>query len=169
MRPEKEALAALSAVIKHDIEAITRLDGDVEAMTDTLGSVTCEFRDLAGAAYLLHNIYNALENSFAQISRTFENHITDRMRWHGELLDKMFLEIPTVRPAVLPESSRRALNDLRGFRHVFRHSYDLELDRERLAAVAQGWRREKAAVLKALGDFKDFLLRQAQLDGRATP
>jgi len=169
MRPEKEALAALSAVIKHDMEAVTRLDADLEKLSDALGSATCEFRDLAGAAYLLHNIYNALENSFAQISRTFENHITDRVGWHRELLDKMFLEIPAVRPAVVFESSRRTLNDLRGFRHVFRHSYDLDLDRERLVRVAQGWRREKWTVLKALGDFKDFLLNQIQLDGRVTP
>ena len=76
------------------------------------------FRDIAAAGYVLHNIYGALENIFEQISRTFENHVTDPTQWHRELLTKMFLEIPKIRAAVLPADLRGFLNDLRGFRHV---------------------------------------------------
>lgn len=87
-----------------------------------------ELPGLAAAAYCLHNIYNAIENSCEQISRTFENHIVDPAQWHRELLEKMFLELPGWRPRLFPEELRSVLNDLSGFRHLFRHTYDFQLD-----------------------------------------
>jgi hypothetical protein len=46
-------------------------------------------------------IYNALENCFEQIWRGFEDHQSDQARWHRELLDKMFLEIKSLRPGAV--------------------------------------------------------------------
>jgi len=161
MKPEPESLAALSAVVDHDLAALRKMDELLERSSQSLQSDACEYRDLAATAYLLHNIYNAVENSFQQISRTFENHVVDRAQWHRELLDKMFLAIPAVRPCVLPESLRRLLNDLRGFRHLFRHSYDFELDRQRLRQLVQDWRLGKAALFDALTAFHRHLLVQA--------
>jgi hypothetical protein len=116
------------------------------------------FKEHAAAAYLLHNIYNALENSFEQISRTFENHVKDFAQWHRELLGKMFLEIPGIRPAVLPKQLRRTLNDLRGFRHVFRHSYDFEIDPRRLRLVIDDFLANKPAMSDALFSFRQWLM-----------
>ena len=162
MRPDKPVLASLSAVLQHDLSSIERLNDDLQAYIPRLQRDVCEFRDLAAAAYLLHNIYNALENTFAQISRTFENHVTDPVHRPKELLEKMFLEIPEIRAAVLPEHLRKFLNDLRGFRHLFRHSYDFDLDRDRLVALLENWRRSKPALIKALADFRNDLLRQVR-------
>lgn len=158
MKPEREALAALSAVVDHDLAALRKLTAELESLVPTLGVPDCGFRELAAAGYLLHNLYNALENSFEQISRTFENHVVDRGHWHRELLDKMFLTIPAVRPAVLPEPTRALLHDLRGFRHLFRRGYSFELDRNRVHALATRWLKECQAVLDALARFRDHLL-----------
>ena len=137
--PEPAGRAALAAVIEHDLEAITRLASVLQALP-----ADADYPGCAGAAYALHNLYNALENSFEQISRTFENHVVDRDQWHRELMLKMFLAIPGVRPQVLPDSARPILNELRGFRHVFRHSYDFKLDPVRLNALTERSRAEKA-------------------------
>jgi len=102
-------------------------------------------------------LYNALENSFTQISRTFENHIVNQTQWHKELMDKMFLEIQNVRPALLPETLRKMLNDLRGFRHVFRHSYDFELDTILLLRIVERWQNQKTELFDALNEFHRFL------------
>ncbi|HNQ88057.1 MAG TPA: antitoxin [Verrucomicrobiota bacterium] len=158
MKPERESLAALSAVIDHDIAALRRLAAELGSLAAALEVPGCGFRELAAAGYLLHNLYNALENSFEQISRTFENHVVDRGRWHRELLDKMFLTIPDVRPAVMPETTRAMLHDLRGFRHLFRHGYSFELDRDRVHALASRWLKEQDVILAALGHFRDYLL-----------
>ncbi len=150
--PESAARAALAALIRKDIAVVERL-------TDALESLPADAGDsqTAGVGYRLHNIYSALENSFDQISRTFENHVVDPSRWHRELLLKMFLEIPGVRPAVLPEALRDSLNDLRSFRHLFRHGYDFRLDPVRLNRLVEQWGGAAPKVLKALLEFASWL------------
>lgn len=134
------------------------MDAELASLMPALAPDSGTFRDWAAAGYLLHNLYNALENSFEQISRTFENHVVDASRWHRELLDKMFLDIPGVRPAVLTEALRPLLHDLRGFRHVFRHSYDFNLDSARLARLAADWNLGKKELFALLQAFSDSLL-----------
>jgi hypothetical protein len=87
-------------------------------------------------------------------------------QWHKELLGKMFLNVPTIRPAVLPESLRGFLNDLRGFRHLFRHAYDLEIDPVRLKRPLDNWERHRDELLEALDVFCTYLLAQAQEGGK---
>lgn len=160
MKSELARLASLSAVLEQDVAAVARLHAELSGLRAALEQPKPAFRDLAAAAYLLHNLYCALENSFDQISRTFENHVTDPAQWHKELLGKMFLEIPIVRPAVLPLELRPLLNDLRGFRHLFRHSYDFDIDPARLTALVQHWVQGQGKVLAAMSRFRDLLLQQ---------
>jgi len=86
MKPEPPQIAALSAMITRDLEAISRLEAELTPLVSGLGVPQPQFRDVAAAAYIMHNIYTALENIFEQISRTFENHVTDPGQWHKELL-----------------------------------------------------------------------------------
>jgi hypothetical protein len=134
------------------------MDAELAPLLPALAPERGTFRDWAAAGYLLHNLYNALENSFEQISRTFENHIVDASRWHRELLDKMFLDIPCVRPPVLTQGLRPLLHDLLGFRHRFRHSYDFTLDAARLARLSADWNLGKNELFAALQAFSDSLL-----------
>lgn len=159
MKPDLATAATLSAVIENDIRAI-------ESMTHRLRGIAASmnpeaFTELAGAAYLLHNIYNALENTFEQISRSFENHVKDVSKWHKELLGKMFLEIRGIRPAVFPQELRGILNELRGFRHVFRHSYDFEIDPKKLQIVIEDFLAKQGNLVDALTEFKHWLLAEA--------
>lgn len=148
-------------MITRDLEAIHRLDAELTPLGMALNGVPAPgFRDVAAAGYVLHNIYTALENIFEQVSRTFENHVTDPVQWHRELLTKMFLEIPKIRPAVLPAELRGFLNDLRGFRHVFRHAYEFELDVEKLILLIHNWNKTRASLISALTRFRDNLLEQ---------
>ncbi|MGO8674628.1 MAG: hypothetical protein ACLQVX_02005 [Limisphaerales bacterium] len=50
------------------------------------------------------------------------------------------------------------LHDLRGFRHLFRHSYDFNLDSTRLARLAAHWNLGKQELFAALQAFSDSLL-----------
>lgn len=95
-------------------------------------------------AYQLHNLYGACEQLFELIARAFENQI-DGATYHVDLLRRMKAEITGVRPALLTEGLAGRLNELRGFRHFFRHAYDSELHSGRvtaLAATALALRRE---------------------------
>ena len=160
MRPDPPQLATLVAMIDRDRAAIERLDSELTPLLPDVNAANPSFRDLAAVAYILHNVYGALENTFEQISRTFENHIIDSAQWHRELLTKMFLEIPKIRPAVLPADLRSFLNDLRGFRHVFRHAYEFELDAGKLKLLVRDWNESRSDLMSALSRFRDELLKQ---------
>jgi hypothetical protein len=166
MKPSPAERAALSAVLQHDITSLQRLDSQLQGFRQDLSVPTPAFRDLAAAAFVLHSLYTALENSFEQTSRTFENHVRVPDQWHKELLGKMFLNIPMVRPAVLPESLRGFLNDLRGFRHLFRHAYDFEIDPVRLKRMIDDWDRNRDELLNSLELFRRYLLPE---DPKETP
>lgn len=90
---------------------------------------------LESLAYQLHNLYCAFEDLFRIVAHFFENHIDERVGWHKELLGRMTLEIKGVRPRFISEAAYEFLSDLRGFRHVFRHAYGVELEAEKIKLV----------------------------------
>lgn len=107
--------------------------------------------------YMLHNLYCALEDVFREVAQTFENQIEDPSRYHRELLKRMHFEIPQIRPSLLTSRSYAILNELRGFRHVFRHAYDYDLSADRLAQLREkilgGWEN----IQQDLDNFTNFL------------
>ena len=160
MRIDQGGAATLAAVIERDLLAITTIEQHAAELTG--GAMQRAHLDSLGFA--LHNIYNALENSFTQISLSFENHVRDRERWHRELLDKMFLDLPPLRPAVLMNESRPLMGNLLGFRHLFRHAYEFTLDEGKTSALWRHWLAEGAAVKNALTQFSDTLRTIAATD-----
>lgn len=153
--------AALAAVLYRDLEAVTQIEGHAAGLPET--GLTREQLDSLGFA--LHNLYNALENSFTQISLTFENHIKDQGRWHRELLEKMLLEVPPLRPRVMPLENRVLLADLLGFRHVFRHAYEFTLDEAKTVDLWRRWRREGGRIKDSLRAFAEALTNAAVCGG----
>ena len=91
--------------------------------------------ELDSTGYQLHNLYCAFVDLFLIVAKFFENSIQDSARFHMELLKRMTLQIPGVRPAYLTAENYRILNELLAFRHVFRHSYGLDLDAGKLEAL----------------------------------
>jgi hypothetical protein len=157
MRIDAASARTLQEVIRNDLMALAHHTQALTALDPAADPNTA-----AAVGYHLHNLYNALENTFDQISRSFENHVKDFSRWHQELLGKMFLDISPVRPAVLPRETHSLLHELRGFRHFFRHSYGLELDPVRLQRLGARWVAEGPGVNGALQRFIDAL--QAAVD-----
>ena len=153
IRIDANAALTLSALVRSDLAAIT----EIESYVSQFDLNNLSPAELHSLGYSMHNIYNALENSFRQISLSFENHEHDQKGWHRELLNKMFLDIRSLRPAVLPEQVRSVLGELLGFRHVFRHAYELKLDKARTLALWNRWTRENASVKQALTLFANEL------------
>ena len=120
------------------------LQAEVTAQLDRIEQVYTELEDRASlmrvdspgltesAAYHLHNLYSAVEDLLKLVASVFENNVVDLSRWHSELLRRMSLEIEGIRPALLSEESAGLLNQLRAFRHVFRHAYGQRLDFDRV-------------------------------------
>ena len=90
---------------------------------------------LEGCAHHLARFYNVVEQMALRVARTFENRIEDASGWHAESVRRLSIPIRGVRPAFFSAELGQALRELRGFRHVFAHAYDLELDRDKMALL----------------------------------
>lgn len=86
-------------------------------------------------AYQIHNLYGAFEQLFEEVARAFENQV-DPSRYDTDLLRRMTLQIEGIRPALLSEGAATMLDELRRFRHLFRHAYGIDLDPIRVADIA---------------------------------
>ena len=69
------------------------------------------------------------------VADEFENRISERADWHIRLLRRMTEEISTLRPALFSLETFPLLDELRGFRHWFRHAYSYEVEPEKLKIV----------------------------------
>lgn len=92
-------------------------------------------RDLEATAYQLVRCYNAIEQGGLRVAKAFENQIDDESAWHAELMRRLTLDIPGIRPALFGSDDLVHLRELRGFRHVIVHAYDLSLEPERMELV----------------------------------
>lgn len=90
----------------------------------------------AAAAFEINRIYNILEKAFERVCETFENHLVKTGRYHDTLIERVTLDLKGIRPAFLPAEAIRDVRELKGFRHLFRHAYDLDLDPVRVTAAA---------------------------------
>ncbi|WP_287189761.1 hypothetical protein [Syntrophothermus sp.] len=101
----------------------------------------------------LHDYYCCLERVFMHIARSFGEGIPGGSQWHKELLEEMSLNIPGVRVAVISKRTMAKLNELRGFRHVFRNLYGFNLDPAKEQAVLTSLPSISAAVKKDIVSF----------------
>lgn len=143
--PEPGALATLVR-LKADVEVDARaLDARAAEAAALLargdGGGSLEREPLIVLAVNLHGYYTALETLLERIARLLDESLPAGPTWHVELVRQMTLELPKVRPAVLPSELAADLHELRKFRHFFRNAYVLELDVER--TVEQGRRVER--------------------------
>jgi hypothetical protein len=121
-------------------------------MDERLRSATGGPASVEALAYQIHNLYGACEQLFELTARAFENQI-DRRRYHVDLLRRMRTEIEGLRPALLSDSLAGDLNELRAFRHFFRHAYGVELKPEQVHAVGEVAQRVREPLRSALDRF----------------
>ena len=139
---EKERLAVLQAEIKAQIQEIegiyTRIEDRIKWGTDlNLSPANRNKAAMESVGYQVHNLYCAFEDLFKIVAETFENHIQDESKYHQELLKRMAISIEGVRPRLLTQECFLLLDNLRSFRHLFRHAYSYELDERKLKIVLE--------------------------------
>lgn len=90
----------------------------------------------SAVGFMLHNLYNAIENYFLRVAKFFENGL-EGATWHRDLVNRMAHEVPSVRPALLDRDTLEPFHELRSFRHTFRSLYDRRLDPRRVRLAAE--------------------------------
>jgi hypothetical protein len=107
----------------------------------------------------LHGLYDGLERLFELIALRVDNDLPEGADQHKQLLLQMARDLPGIRPAVISQQTWQRLNDLRGFRHVVRHVYTMNLDPIKLKGLADGSQELLVRLDHELTAFSQFLLR----------
>jgi len=152
----KERVSLLKSKIDEDLGSIGRIYAKIHTLTADMDDVPKE-GDTIQLAYHLHNLYNAFENIFVNVASTFENNVEDRSKWHSELLRRMTLDIESIRPRLISRTTANYLDELRRFRHLFRHSYDFDLEWERQHLVLKKAELLEGIYKSEIDEFKRFL------------
>jgi hypothetical protein len=105
---------------------------------------------------LICNYYTCLETIFLRISQFFENSLL-KEKWHQDLLHKMTLNIPDVRPLVISDATYRLLLELLKFRHFKRYYFELNYDWDKLEFVQKKFSQVKIQIDNELNQFLDSL------------
>ena len=125
--------ALLKAEVEDICGQIDQIYARIEERNSEFGNRT---ESLDSMGYQLHNLYCAFEQVFEIIAQFFENNIAGE-RYHTDLLRRMRLTIEGIRPACISEEAFTLLDELRRFRHFFRHAYLSELEFDKLAYLVK--------------------------------
>jgi hypothetical protein len=129
--PSRSEIYQLIAELNADIESLYRLKEQNEKAVGRVYAGATDELDYAALGYTIHNLYSLLENYALRIAKIFENELSER-GWHRDLVHRMTLHIPETRPRVWSRELGRHIDELRRFRHAFRHIYDSPLDERKL-------------------------------------
>ena len=108
--------------------------------------------------YWIHNLYCGFEDLFKLVCTFWENNININHHFHKNLLDRMLVSIEGVRPALISKQSFSHLNEIRGFRHVFRHAYSYGLDDERVLFLLRRVLNNRGLILDEFDSFKQKVI-----------
>ena len=153
MEPQDRILVFL-AEFDFQVEQIRGIYKTLQKKVQLIEKLPVAQETVESAGYWLHNLYNACEDLFKLVAGFWENSLSVDGEFHVQLLKRMLLNIKDVRPALLSEAGYRMLNELRGFRHVFRHAYSYGLDEERVNALLRKALNKEDTVIKDLQTFR---------------
>jgi len=148
-----EEVRLLQSEIRSDLEDIAQAYERLNQFADRLD----EPEMAIVVAYYLHVIYGLFENILQRIATLFGNRITDQSRWHTQLLHRMTLDVPELRPSVIGHELYESLDELRRFRHLFRNAYTLSFDPDRLAIALKHAHRVETLHRHDMERFLQFL------------
>jgi len=119
---------------------------------------------LDSAAHHLSRFYNIVEQMGLRVTKAFENSVDDEKGCHTELIRRLTIGIPGVRPRLFPDELKQPLHELRAFRHVFVHAYDLVLDPDKLTLVLRYADRVAERLPQLVDQFVEGVAAEQGLD-----
>ncbi len=131
MRRRDDFLDEVTAAIRRELANCGTLRAEARA---ELGKSERNPRVLGS---IVHDFYNCCERVFRRIGAEINGASYRGEAWHKELLFRMTVAVPGVRPRVISEELAAELDEYLSFRHVFRNIYGFELKGDRLARLSE--------------------------------
>lgn len=158
MKRTKADIDRLAAELQLDCAHLDELAAVNERANERIRSGATDMLDYSALGYTIHNIYGIIENACFRVAKFFENNLQSDT-WHRDLLRRMLLTIPQIRPAFFTQETYDVLDELRGFRHVFRNAYSRSLDPERLLLLQKKVPTAIRLFKKSVSEYTEFLNR----------
>lgn len=131
-------LRVLRAQLHAERQRLHQVVAQLEALRLALGGATPNVVELMAAGGFLHNVYNGIENCLNRLAHGVDESVPNGSDSHRLLLDQFSEPIFELRPALLDPALTKQLDELRRFRHAFRHMYFFDLDWARLGPLVDG-------------------------------
>ncbi len=160
----KKKLTLFLAEFDLQVEQIQNIYSMLENKLAQFESKDVSIEMVESTGYWLHNFYCAFEDLFKIVAGFWENDVGTDESFHIHLLKRMHVRIEGIRPALLSKESYVSLNELRGFRHVFRHAYSYGLDDQRVLHLLRNFLSQKKLILGDLQQFRNNV-RSIELEG----
>lgn len=100
--------------------------------------------------------YTCVETFLFRCSQTFENNL-EQEKWHKSLLQKMSLDIPNIRPAILSKESFEMLDEFLRFRHFRRYYFNFSYDWDKIDLLSKKYDDLHPYIKEDIQIFKTFL------------
>lgn len=153
MTPSYLALSARIAKELQELEHVVERCLDIWQQSEASG----DDRYIDGVALNLQSFYTGLERIFELAIAEVDQAMPSGANWHQELLRQAATSIPDLRPALISDATRDALDRYRGFRHVVRNIYSFDLDRDQIAPLIRDLRIVFARAQSDLLQFADAI------------
>jgi hypothetical protein len=127
-----------------------------ELSSGSSGLLATDAKTLAYLAVSVSQYYNAFEDLLERAARVFEGPPGGEA-WHTELLRRATMDLPSLRPALVPAKALPDAFTLLKFRHFLRHSYAVKLDAQKLAVVITALSGFHPVLVDSLNEFRRFL------------
>lgn len=151
---DENKIAVFLGEFDYQVKEINRIYEIIQTRTPSVQKNPMPDEVVESIGYWLHNLYCAYEDLFKIICSFWENNITSDSGYHTSLLRRMVFAIEGIRPALLSEDSLRVLDELRGFRHMFRHAYSHGLDEERIVILLNRIKLSRQITQKDIATFR---------------
>lgn len=158
----KPQLNRINLKIERVEKEISRTDSKIERLSAAASVIEDLGDDLKTdiLAKATHNIYNGIEQILEDVANAVDGGIPQGDSTHSALLEQMAVgssdRPPLIQPALLDTFS-----DLRRFRHLYRHSYGIDL---RAGEVEEKYKAISGDVWPSLLDALETLRRHMDTD-----
>jgi len=128
----KAELRVLRAQLLAERSRLHQVAAQLAALDSSLQGRTPSVVELMAAGGFLHNVYNGIENCMSRLAHGIDESVPTGSDSHRLLLDQLSVPIPSLRPSLLSPELTTRIDELRRFRHAFRHMYFFDLEWARL-------------------------------------
>lgn len=113
--------------------------------------------EVRGIGSIVHDFYCCVEKIFKRVVTTMDEDMPSERSWHIDLLIRMTLDIPDIRPKVISTPLKEELREYLQFRHVFRNIYGFELKWAVILPLIENIENIFLSIQKELTEFILFL------------